>query len=193
MSRACGFLAGLALVLALAGCASAPGTPDLPPGEPVELNNPSFAPDAQGQLTGWNALEHNAGKSYSFVADRQAPRSAPASARINRHGPEFFGVLEQRVRIKPEWVGKTARLSGYIKTAGATGTGGALVLQARSGGDGILAHDHMDDRRVRGDQDWRRYTAQVKITPGTWWLQVGVMLQDDGTLWADDLALHILP
>ena len=66
-------------------------------------------------------------------------------------------------------------------------------MQARNGSDGVMLHDHMDGRRVRGDQDWQRYSVEMKIPPGAWALQVGVMLEDDGTLWADDLALHLMP
>lgn len=181
-------------VAAAAGCATAPQAPGQPaPGEPIALQNPSFDADAQNRIAAWAAVEHNSGKSYTFAAERQRPRSAPSSARITRVGPEPFGILEQRVRVKPEWVGRTVRLSGYLKTAGATGTGGALVLQARNGSDGVMVHEHMDGRRVRGDQDWKPYAVELKIPPGAWALQVGVMLEDDGTLWADDLALHLLP
>lgn len=192
MSRAWALL----LAAALGGCATAPAiapSAALPPGEPIALLNPSFEPDAQNRIGAWAAVEHNTGKSYSFVAERQKPLSPPASARISRHGPEPFGILEQRVRVKPEWVGRTVRLSGFLKTAGATGAGGALVLQARNGSDGVMLHDHMDGRRVRGDQDWKQYAVEMKIPPGAWALMVGVMLEDDGTLWADDLALHLMP
>lgn len=187
MSRAATWLLVAAV---LAGCASEPA---LPQGEVVAIENASFAPDAQGQLAPWVAIEHNTGNSYSFVADRQAPHSAPTSLRINRHGGEIFGLMEQRIRVKPEWVGRTARLSGYLKSAGVDGTGGALVIQARSGGDNILAHEHMDDRRIKGTQDWKLHSVQIKIPPATWALQVGVMLEDGGTLWADDLELQLMP
>jgi len=186
----------LAAATVLAGCATAPRVADepaLPPGEPVALRNPSFEPDAQNRIADWAAVEHNSGKSYSFVAERQNPRTAPASARITRIGPEPFGILEQRVRVRPEWIGRTLRLSGYLKTAGATGTGGALVMQVRNGSDGVMLHEHMEGRQVKGNTDWRRYAIELKLPPGAWDIQVGVMLEDDGTLWADDLALHLMP
>lgn len=182
----------LGLAFALAACSSNPPEVPLAPGQPIALANSSFAISGSGSLEGWSQAEHMNGNSYAFELEALDARSAPASARIRRYGPEFFGLLEQRVRVQPVWVGKTVRLSGYLRTKGATGTGGALVLQARDGGGSILAHDHMDGRRVRGDQVWQRYDIALKVPPGTWELQVGVMLEDDGTLWADDLALDLM-
>ena len=200
------FRLAVCLAASLAGCAAAVGAPPLsasqPPqatpaiaagaGTPVALVNPSFEVDAQGRFTGWKAHEHMRGNSYTFVADTSRPRSGPTSLRIRRHGDEFYGLMNQKIKVQPEWFNKTVRLAGYLRTDGATGTGGALVMQARGGGDEIMAHDHMDDRRVTGTQDWKRYTVDMKVPPHAYWLQVGVMLQDDGTMWADDLSLTVL-
>lgn len=189
-----GLLLAASLCLALCACSGGTTVPEnaLPPGQPIALKNASFDADAQGRLTDWVAVEHAGGNSYTFVADTQQPHSAPSSARIRRHGPEIFGILEQQVRVQPQWIGKTVRLSGYLKTAGANGVGAAIVLQARTSSGDALVFDHMDGRKVRGDQGWTRYSAQLKIPPNAWFLQVGVMLEEDGTLWADDLVLELM-
>lgn len=184
-------VAAVGLALIAVGSPNAAAPPE-PKGQPIALVNPSFDADDNGRFPGWRALEHNTGNSYSFTADRSVLHSAPSSARIQRYGKEFYGLLEQRVKIAPEWVGKTMRLSGFLKTVGATGQGGGFTLQARSGDDSILAHDHMDDRRVRGDQPWKSYSILLKLPPGTSFLSVGAMLEDDGTLWVDDLALVLM-
>lgn len=184
--------AGLATLLVACSGGTTLQEPVLPAGQPIALKNPSFNADAQGRLADWASVEHNAGNSYTFVVDAQDAHSAPSSARIRRDGPEIFGLLEQTMRVQPAWFGKTVRLSGYLKTAGASGGGGGLVLQARDSGGLALVHDHMDDRKVKGDQGWKRYTAQVKIPAGAWAIQVGVMLEDGGTLWADDLVLELM-
>jgi hypothetical protein len=157
---------------------------------PIELENASF--DAPGDLPGWHAVGHAQGQSHEFAVDRERHRSAPASARIKRTGPEPWGLLVQVVKVQPAWAGKTVRFSGYLRTAGATGTGAGLTLQATTGGGAILVHDHMDDRRVRGEQDWKRVSAQIKVPAGAFYLKTGVILEDDGTLWADDLQLELV-
>lgn len=188
-------LFAITLAAALAACAApaGPRPSTLPPGrEAIPLANPGFTPDAAGRIPGWTMLEHMTGNSYTFVPDTKFALSPPASVRIRRHGREFYGVMDQRVRVKPEWANRTVRLSGWLRSEGATGTGGALVLLVRDGSDQILAAEQMDGRRVRGTQDWQQYAVQAKLPPGAWWLQVGTMLQDDGTLWADDLKLELM-
>lgn len=159
---------------------------------PIAIANPSFLANASGELTGWHKIEHASGNSYTFTADSKDPLSKPSSLRIHRYGHEAFGLLEQRVLAPPAWEGRTVRLAGSLRTLGASGGGGALVLQARSGSSVILAHDHMDDRRLKGDQAWKKVAVQLKLPPQTRQLMVGVMLEEGGTLWADDLALELL-
>lgn len=187
-------LAAAAAFTLLAGCSDNPTVPQsaLPPGQPIALANASFNGDPQGRILDWVAVEHNVGKSYTFVADTVQARSAPSSARIHRHGPEIYGVLEQRLVAKPEWRGKTVRLSGYLRSEGVNGTGGALILQAIDGSGNILLNEHMDGRRVLGNTPWRQYSVQMRLPATTWFVQVGAMLEEGGTLWVDDLALDIL-
>ncbi len=190
------WVAGVVALGLLAACASSDDGPavTLAPGvQALAVTNPGFDVDAAGKLAGWTALEHNVGASYTFTADPAVyARSAPTSLRIERHGVEFFGLMEQRVRVQPEWVGRTVRLSGFMRTRGVTGTGAALVLVARDGSDHILEAQQMDDRRIRGDQDWQQVAVQLKVPSSGWWLQIGAMLQDDGALWVDDIALELM-
>lgn len=184
--------AWLALLLALGGCNGLPPVPTtaLKPGVPLPLENPGFTPDANGRVLPWTALEHASGNSYTFVPDTEFSVSPPASLRIRRHGTEVFGMSDQRLRVRPEWVGKTVRLSGFLRTQGASGEGGALILSMRDGYDNVVVSQHMDDRRVRGDSEWAEYAVDLKVPSNTWWIQVAVLLEGPGTLWADDLRLE---
>lgn len=186
-------LAVVASVLTACAAPTLPPPDALPAGAvAIPLKNPSLNGDTQGRFPGWTLHEHMRGNSYTFVADPVNALSGPSSARIRRHGDEAFGLMQQLIPIPPSWHGKTARLSGYLRTEGATGIGGALVVQARGSGGSPITHDHMDDRRATGTQGWKRYTVEVKIPPSATDLMVGAMLQDDGTLWVDDLSLVLL-
>lgn len=158
----------------------------------VSLKNPSFEPNAKGQIADWTPVEHGEGNSYTFVADPVSPLSGPTSARLHRHGVEFFGLLNQKVRVNSEWVGKTARFYGYLKTENIDGKGGALILQATGGGGEILAWNHMNDSRVKGTQHWKPYFVEIKIPKNAFYLLVGTLLEDSGTLWIDDVKLEIV-
>ena len=158
----------------------------------VQLVNPSFDLSGAGSLEGWEANEHNAGNSFSFVPDTQNPLSTPASARINRYGNESWGLFRQTIPVKAIWIGKTARLTGSLRSEGADSFGGALFLQTRSGSDDVLTFNHMNDRRLYGSKPWASYSVDIKIPPQATQFNVGVMLEGGGTLWADDLKLEII-
>ncbi len=158
----------------------------------INLKNPSFNPDQQGKMSAWVAIEHGSGNSYTFVADPENALSSPSSARIRRHGSEPYGLLQQSISVHPSWHNKTARLSGSLRSVDISGAGGALVLRADDGSGQILAWNFMQNDRVKGTQDWKRYTIELKIPPSTYTLIVGVMLEDGGTLWADNLAIELI-
>lgn len=190
-------IATLTATVIVSACSVAPTTDGAAPtvavtGFSIPLNNPSFIANAEGKLEGWKTMEHNLGGSYTFMADSAVAYSGTSSARIRRQGDEAFGLLEQSVRTKPEWINKTVRLSGYLKTDKVDGNGGALVIQARGDSGNIMEYNHMNSNRVKGTQPWKNYAVTIKIPQGTYQLQVGVMLEDGGTLWADDLKLELL-
>lgn len=158
----------------------------------IKLKNPSFDPDSQGKISTWSQAEHSTGNSYTFVADSENALSIPSSARIRRHGSEPYGTLEQLIRVHPLWHNKTVRLTGWLRSDGISGTGGALILRAEGGSGQILDSNFMENARVKGTQDWKRYSIELKIPPSSFHLLVGVTLIDGGTLWADDLSIELI-
>jgi hypothetical protein len=175
------FSIGLTLLLTACG-----GTRDL-----IPLQNPSFNADPNGAMTGWSTIEHGVGKAYTFVADPVNAYSAPSSARIKRHGVEPFALLEQRIRVDPSWSNRMVRLSGFLKSEGIDGAGGALAMRIDNAQGTALAWSYMENARVKGTQDWKPHSIELKIPPGANEMRVGVMLEEGGTLWADDLMLEL--
>jgi len=158
----------------------------------IRLKNPSFNPDKQGRISDWEVSEHGSGKSYTFVADIENAHTLPSSARIRRHGAEHFGSLQQTIIVHPLWHNKTVRLAGWLRGEGINGAGGALTLRADGGSGQILDWNFMQNARIKGTQDWKRYAIELKIPPSAFSLTVGVMLEDGGTLWADDLSIELI-
>lgn len=162
--------------------------------EPAKVNliNPSFTDTEDGRIKGWKAIEHRVSGNYAFELDTKVFHSAPSSAQIRQVSTEDFGVLKQETLIPACWKGKLAKLSGYLRTDKALGGGGALVLHVTDGSN-ILKWNHMNDARVKGSQDWKRYTIELRIPDNGYMLETAVMLEDDGALWVDDLTLEIAP
>lgn len=197
------FVLRLARRLAVVPCllfigmsAHAQGTPACPVGQSIKvpLKNASFDQlDAQGRMRDWQFQEHVTPGHYTFEADPKGAKSAPASARIQRIKTEDYGSMVQGVAVEPCWKGRTARLTGFLRTQEANGVGAALTLQVRLADGGIGLWDHMNDRRVRGTRGWNSYSVEVKIGDNAYSLLYGLLLEGEGTLWADDLQLEILP
>ena len=187
------FVGSCFVVLGLSACGgSVPTTtPSLSNGA-VPLVNPSFDLTPDGSLAGWEANEHSRGKSFSFTADASNMVSAPASASINRYGDEAWGLLRQTLPVKTVWIGKTARLSGSLKSEGADSFGAGLLLQTRTSGEDVLTYNHMSDRRLMGTQAWAKYSVEIKIPPQAFQFNLGIILEGGGTLWADDIQLEII-
>ncbi|CAN5317136.1 hypothetical protein BH11PSE11_BH11PSE11_38010 [soil metagenome] len=183
------FLVRAAVIVSTAACTALPSAP---PDNVVPLKNPSFNAGPDGKLAGWAAGEHLLGNSYTFAADPVNPRSGPTSGRIERYGTEPFGLLDEQIRMKPEWRNKTLRLSGWLRSQDVDGVGGALMLRADGGSGQIIQWNFMDDNRVTGTRDWKQYSIDLKIPPDTFFFQVGVMLQGGGKLWVDDLQLELV-
>ncbi len=164
------------------------------PGKParVALENPSFNVGADGAPAHWVAKEHRVRGHYEFVADDKAPLTAPASARIRQVKPEDFGVLDQTLKVAACWQGQRARLSGHLRTDDANGVGAGLVMQTVGPDGAIQTWNHMNDARVRGTQGWKHHQIELPIPANAERLRVGVMLEEQGTLWADDLVLEIV-
>lgn len=180
------------LVLSLAGCGGG-DTSEEARFTNLPIQNASFdQASASGELAYWLASEHNQGNSYTFAATSDSAWSAPLSLKIHRYGIETFGAMNQLVPLQASWIGKTARLSAYLKTADAVDGGAGLTMQMLGGAGEILDWNHMNDAKVKLSQPWQTYSITLKILPKTSFISVGIMLEGGGTLWADDMKLELI-
>ena len=140
---------------------------------------------------GWfNSVGH-----VSFASDRYevhtVRRGRGACVKLScRHASvDEFGSLMQRFPAG-FLAGRTVQLEGELKTEGVTGWAGMWI---RADGDGTpnLVFDNMHQRGPRGTEDWARHSLEVKLPRETKWLNIGLVLNGPGTLWADDLHLRV--
>jgi hypothetical protein len=67
-----------------------------------------------------------------------------------------------------------------------------MALFVITEGAGILAHDFMAGREVRGTRDWARYAVTLPLPQATTQLRVGAAFQGKGSAWIDDAVLEIV-
>jgi hypothetical protein len=131
----------------------------------------------------------------SFASDRYRIRTARRGrgACIILSSPDAtldqFGSVMQRFPAA-FLAGQTVQLDGELKTENVTGWAGMWI---RADGETVpnLVFDNMHRRGPRGTEAWARYSLEVKLPQETRWLNIGLVLNGPGALWADDLHLRV--
>jgi hypothetical protein len=111
-------------------------------------------------------------------------KNAFIRARTNSSG---FGTLMQTISANA-YHGKRVRLSGFLRTQDA----GKAQLWMRVDGFArrIIGFDNMDDRALRGDNDWQRYAIVLDVPNDAADIAFGFLLSGNGEVLADGLRLE---
>jgi len=202
---------GLALVVALAGCATATTTAGERTPKPAQaapaaiaprsatapvradIINPGFestVPGRRGDPEGWFTFQHAGDKSYSFTLDSEGPRTGTRSLRIENVGPEPYGAVAQSFEAAAHR-GKVARFSAWLRTRDVSETGAVLTLMTLQAGV-PQAQNFMAESPVKGTTGWTRYTITLPVPNGAARIEIGAMLQGKGALWLDDVELEFV-
>jgi hypothetical protein len=145
----------------------------------------------EGMPFGWsNSLGFVGGVSLDYdvrVLSRKDPpggrcvRMQRADARAKE-----FGSLMQRCPAQG-LVGKRIRLEAELRAEIPDGWAG-LWLRL-DGPSGHLFFDNMHDRPIRGSTPWAKYSIETRVPEGSEWMNFGILLVSNGSLWADNFAL----
>lgn len=180
-------LASAVLLLVLNGCAS------VPKGNPLALSNPDFeeAPSAVSPIPGWE-LEQHAGRpgerAYTMVLDSTNFRSGAQSLRVTRLLDQVYGLVHQKIRVSGETTGKRLAFSAWLKTE-AVGTEGWMLVVNMNAGGSILRQSR--SAPVIGSTDWHLENLVIDVPAGTTEIDLGFILLDSGTGWADQATARI--
>lgn len=89
-------------------------------------------------------------------------------------------------RIKADaYRGKRVRLSGFLKTASVTGR--ARLWIRIDSEKGILGQDAMNDRALKGTNDWSKLEIVLDVPEDSAGVIFGLRLNGAGQVWMDDL------
>jgi hypothetical protein len=183
------------LLLATGMCRAADAPPSAAPApaaHAVKLVNADFEakPAIGGGIEGWETASHATANAYTFDLDDKVKHAGKASLRIRRNGKEPWGMAHQTLPAAG-LAGRTLAFSAWLRTDKASGEGAILTLRTLAGG-AVGSHVFMDPP-VTGTRDWKRYSVRLAIPRSTSVVEIGAMLQGDGTLWLDDAELVALP
>lgn len=117
----------------------------------------------------------------------RAPNANSAFIRAKPEGSQGFASLMQTVDAAA-YQGKRIRLSGYLRTKDAGK--GALWMRVDGADKKPAAFDNMDDRAQQGDQPWKLVNVVLDVPENARDIAFGVMLQNQGEVWADGLKFE---
>ena len=198
MKRVCGrgrlgfWVVAAALMLTACG-AVRPVSPDEARATPKNLD--FEAGTYAGRLpNGWGVGRGSGAGSpddYTYRLDQSVKHGGRASLMIKFTAPRFrsHGGVFQCLYGRG-FTGR-ARLTGYIKTSGASGDGAFFWMQASDTDGRSVAFRNMDGRRVRRTTDWAEHAIEIEITEPADELCFGFTMDGPGTTWADDLSLAL--
>ncbi len=138
-----------------------------------------------GNAKGW----FQGGEGFSVYVDSTISYSGKRSLCIKRIGNGSFGVARSSFPVD-QARGKYLKYSGYIKTKNIT-EGFAGLWWRVDGADGVLNFDNMNNRGVKGTNDWKKYTIEFKIDDKATNINFGVLMPGNGTAWFDDLSIEL--
>ena len=164
----------------------------MPVGRQLPLNNPGFEEQAAAEsIPGWVIEEHVGPPgevAYEVTMDSGASFGSSQSLRLTRLTKQVYALVHQTVPVPSDAAGKQLTFSARLKTRD-VGPDGWVMMVAMNGAQGCMGR--VMSKPLTGTSGWQRVDLAVTIRPGTRSVDVGFLLLDSGTGWADDASLTL--
>ncbi|SHL77666.1 transcriptional regulator, AraC family [Anaerocolumna jejuensis DSM 15929] len=131
---------------------------------------------------------------YSVDFDRDIFYKGTRSVRIkgesdNIDDEDYMTVMQQfKAR---DYIGKRIRFSAFIKTLNVEKWCG-LWMRINSTTANIVKFDNMQNRPIKGTNDWNYYSVVLDIPESGNIINIGVLLNGTGTVWMDHVNFEIV-
>jgi len=135
------------------------------------------------QVLQWGC--HTPSDSYKVYVDRQTKMNDKVSACIEATADDTpsFASLYQDFSSQ-NYKGKKVKFSGFVKTKDVSDWSGIWMRVDDS--NQVLAFDNMEDRRITGTNDWKKYDVVLEVPKESKKIKVGVMQAGKGKSWFND-------
>lgn len=91
-----------------------------------------------------------------------------------------------------EYLNKRVKISGYIKSKDVTGWTAFFVNITEQSQYKLLCHDYMENRRIKGTTDWKKFEIVLDVPNEAYNIIIGIALDGIGQIWLDELDLQIV-
>jgi C-terminal processing protease CtpA/Prc len=110
------------------------------------------------------------------------------SARLDRESGQF-GAFS--VSIPADFSGSVIVLKGSIKTQNIPEGSWAGMWMRLDGESGTVGFDNMQERGLKGNNDWKEYTIEMEYSKEVNTVVIGGLLAGTGTAWYDNLQVLV--
>jgi len=100
-----------------------------------------------------------------------------------------FGMYAESLPLDA-YRGKRVRVSGYLRSANAASASFWLRVDGPDGH--AQSFDNMNDRALSGTRVWTPFAIVLDVPTNAQGMVGGLLLQGDGTVWADDLRIDVV-
>ena len=102
-----------------------------------------------------------------------------------------FGTLMQDSR-PDKFLGKRVRMSGDMKSSDVRGWAGLWMRVDECGGSSPLSFDNMQDRKIAGNTEWKRYEIVLDVPNEASNIAFGALLDGTGQVWFENITFEIV-
>ncbi len=126
---------------------------------------------------------------YETGVERETAYNGHPSAFLkNVHLGEGFGTLMQDIRAE-NYAGKRVRFRAFVKTEDVKSAGLWMRIDKDSS---PVAFDNMQDRPLKGNSSWQRYSVVLDVPKDATGIFYGVLLAGQGKIWINSVDLEIV-
>ncbi|WP_193726017.1 helix-turn-helix domain-containing protein [Anaerosacchariphilus polymeriproducens] len=139
-------------------------------------------------VTGTVPSEYNV--EFDYIIFHKGTRSVRIKGEsININNEDYMTVMQQFKACT--YIGKRIRFSAFIKTQ-EVDTWCGLWMRINDATANILKLDNMQNRPVKGTNDWNYYSVVLDIPECSNIINIGILLNGKGTIWMDHVDIEIV-
>ena len=140
----------------------------------------------------WFKAGSDPGK-YTMGVDSSIQHDQQNAMRITSIDKDIQGFGTYMQAIKPdEYLGKRIRMTGYMMSKDVTNWAGFWLRVDQAGSQQFLSFDNMQDRPVKGNTDWNKYSIVLDVPNNASNIAFGALLAGTGQIWFDNPQFEVV-
>lgn len=144
------------------------------------------------KIDGW-FLAGSKPNSYTIGLDKSVYKTEGSSAFLEsiENKIEGFGTLMQTSSVD-EYLGKRIKMTAYIKSDNVADWAGMWLRVDSRQTKKSLSFDNMQDRPIKGNNDWTKCEIILDVPDESGTLNFGVLLSGTGKVWFDNITFEVV-